>query len=173
MAPRAQAADLAKAVRQIVKQLDPDQPIGDVMTMDKVLAQSLGVPRFYMQILLVFAAIAIFLAGIGIYGVMAYFVSQHTHDIGVRMALGARATDIVRWVGILGLRIVTVGILTGVALALGLTRLLSMVLFGVKPTDPLTYIAVAASLMAIACLACYIPARRAIKVDPLVALRYE
>jgi len=173
MAPGLQPADLIKEVRQIVRELDTDQPIPSAMTMDKILSQSLGVPRFYMQILFVFAAIAIFLAGMGIYGVMAYFVTQHTHDIGVRMALGAREKDIVRWVGTLGFKIIGIGVLAGVALALGLTRLLSAVLFGVKPTDPSTYMVVAAALCAIACLACYAPVRRATKVDPLVALRYD
>jgi len=117
--------------------------------------------------------VAIFLAGMGIYGVMSYFVSRHTHDIGVRMALGAHPADILRWVGKLGFQLVSIGIVVGVALALGVTRLISAVLFGVKPSDPLTYLAVALGLAAVACLACYIPARRATKVDPMVALRYE
>jgi putative ABC transport system permease protein len=117
--------------------------------------------------------VAVFLAGMGIYGVMSYFVSQHTHDIGIRMALGAHPSDILRWVARLGLKLVSIGIVTGIAMALGLTRLVSTFLFGVTSTDPATYLAVALGLAAIAFLACYIPARRATKVDPLVALRYE
>jgi len=171
--PRLHPEDLTKAIRQIVAQLDPDQPITNVMPMDRMLTQSLGEPRFYMQLLIVFAAVALFLAGMGIYGVMSYFVTQHTHDIGIRMALGAHPSDILGWVAKLGMKIVSIGILAGVAMALGLTRLISAVLFDVKSTDPMTYVAVAVGLAAIAFLACYIPARRATKVDPLVALRYE
>jgi putative ABC transport system permease protein len=171
--PRLRPEDLTKSIRQIVAQLDPDQPITNVMPMDKMLTQSLGEPRFYMQLLSVFAAVALFLAGIGIYGVMSYFVTQHTHDIGIRMALGAHPSDILGWVAKLGMKIVSIGILAGVAMALGLTRLISAVLFDVKSTDPLTYVAVAVGLAAIAFLACYIPAHRATKVDPLIALRYE
>ncbi len=171
--PGGQAADLAKAIRQIVHEIDPDQPISGVMSMDKLLTESLGAPRFYMQILIVFAVIAVFLAGMGIYGVMSYFVSQHTHDIGIRMALGAPRSDILGWVGRLGLKLISLGIIVGIALAVGLTRFLSTFLFGVKATDPLTYFAVALGLTAIACIAGYIPALRATRVDPLVALRYE
>jgi putative ABC transport system permease protein len=173
MAPRAQIGDLAKAIRQIVTELDSDQPITNVMPMEKVLTESLGDARFYMQLLSVFAVVAVFLAGIGIYGVMSYFVSQRSHDIGIRMALGAHPSDIFSWVAKLGLKLVLIGIAAGVVLALALTRLISAVLFGVKSTDPLTYLAVALTLAAVAFLACYIPARRATKVDPLVALRYE
>jgi putative ABC transport system permease protein len=173
MTPGAQAGDLAKAIKQIVHELDPDQPITEVMSMDKLLTESLGEPRFYMQILIVFGAVAVFLAGMGIYGVMSYFVSQHTHDIGIRMALGAHRSHILSWVAQLGLKLISTGILIGVALGLGSTRLLSAFLFGVKPSDPSTYLAVALGLTAIAFIACYIPARRATKVDPLVALRYE
>ncbi|OLE97394.1 MAG: hypothetical protein AUG75_08850 [Cyanobacteria bacterium 13_1_20CM_4_61_6] len=173
MAPAAQAADLSKEVRQIVAELDPEQPIGSIMSMNELLAHSLGQPRFYMQILAVFACIGVFLAGIGIYGVVSYFVSQHTHEIGIRLALGAKMVDIVLWVGKFGFTVVLIGILAGTALGLGLTRLLSALLFGVKPNDPITYFAVAVLLILTACIACYIPARRATKVDPLVALRYE
>jgi putative ABC transport system permease protein len=173
VAPRAHPEDLTKAIRQIVAELDPDQPITNVMSMDELLTQSLGGTRFYMQVLSVFALVAVFLAGIGIYGVMSYFVSQRTHDIGVRMALGAHPSDIFSWVAKLGLKLVLIGIAAGVVLALGLTRLISAVLFGVKSTDPLTYLVVAVVLAAVAFLACYIPAHRATKVDPLVALRYE
>jgi putative ABC transport system permease protein len=173
MAPGARMGDLSKALRQIVAELDPDQPVTNVMLMDKLLTESLGEPRFYMQLLSVFAVVAVLLAGMGIYGVMSYFVSQHTHDIGIRMALGAHPSNILSWVSKLGMKIVAIGILIGVGLALGLTRLISALLFGVTSTDPLTYVAVALGLAVIAFVACYIPARRATKIDPLVALRYE
>lgn len=133
MASGTQAGDLAKAIKQIIQELDPDQPITGVMSMDKLLTESLGEPRFYMQILIVFGAVAVFLAGMGIYGVMSYFVGQHTHDVGIRMALGAHRSHILSWVAKLGLKLISTGILIGVALALGLTRLLSAFLFGVKP----------------------------------------
>jgi putative ABC transport system permease protein len=171
--PMTHASDLAKPIKQIVAELDPDQPVTGLRTMQQVLDRSMGDARLYMQLLSIFAGVAIFLAGIGIYGVMSYFVSQHTHDIGVRMALGAHPADILKWVGKLGFQLISIGIIAGVALALGVTRLISAILFGVKPSDPLTYVAVALGLAAVACLACYIPARRATKIDPMVALRYE
>jgi putative ABC transport system permease protein len=143
------------------------------MTMDEVLAASLGDWRLYMQLLGIFAGAAVLLAAVGIYGVMSYSVNERTHEIGIRMALGAHQADILRLVANVGLKLTLIGILIGTALALGLTRLISTFLFGVKPSDPLTYGAVAISLTAVALLACYIPARRAIQVDPLVALRYE
>jgi putative ABC transport system permease protein len=173
LAPKASASDLAKEIRAIVAEIDPDQPITNINSMDERLNRSMGLQRGYMQLLGVFAAVAVFLAGIGIYGVMSYFVSQHTHDIGIRMALGADPKDILGWVARLGFKLISIGILVGIALAAGLTRVISAALFGVKPTDPLTYCIVAVALSAIACLACYIPARRATKVDPMVALRYE
>jgi putative ABC transport system permease protein len=173
VAPRAHPEDLTRAIRQIVAELDPDQPITRVMPMEKVLTQSLGETRSYMQILTLFAVVAVFLAGMGIYGVMSYFVSQHTHDIGIRMALGADPSDILGWVAKLGMKIVSIGIVIGVGLALGLTRLLSAALFGVTSSDPPTYLAVALGLAIVAFLASYIPARRATRVDPMVALRYE
>lgn len=171
--PSTRASDLANPIKQILAELDPDQPVTNLMTMRHVLDQSTGDNRFYTQLLSIFAAIAIFLAGIGIYGVMSYFVNQHTHDIGVRMALGAHPQDILKWVANLGLRIIFIGIVLGIVLATGVTHLISAELFGVKPTDPATYLLVALTLTAIAFLACYIPARRATKVDPMVALRYE
>ena len=171
--PMTHPGDLAGPIKQIVAELDPDEPVVPPITMQDLLAQSADGARIYVQLLSIFAAIAIFLAGMGIYGVMSYFVNQHTHDIGIRMALGAHPADILKWVARLGFRLIAIGIAAGVAMALGLTRLISALLFGVKPADPLTYVLVALTLAAIASLACYIPARRATKVDPMVALRYE
>ncbi|HTS10214.1 MAG TPA: ABC transporter permease [Candidatus Eisenbacteria bacterium] len=173
VSPTTHAADLSKPIKEIVAELDLDQPMSRLIPMRDVLDRSTGLTRFYMQLLSIFAVLAIFLAGIGIYGVMSYFVSRHTHDIGVRMALGAHPADILKWVARLGLKLVSIGIAVGAALAIGLTRLISALLFGVTPTDPFTYFLVALTLAAIASLACYIPARRATKVDPMVALRYE
>jgi predicted permease len=173
MAPGARVGDLSKAIRQIVAELDPDQPIANVMSMDQVLTKDLGQNRSYMQLLSIFAVVAMFLAGMGIYGVMSYFVTQHTHDIGIRMALGAHPSNILRWVATLAAKLVLLGIVIGVGLALGLTRAISALLFGVTPTDPTTFLIVAITLALVACIACYIPARRATKLDPLVSLRYE
>jgi len=120
-----------------------------------------------------FAAMALLLAVIGIYGVMSYFVDQRTHEIGIRMALGARRADVLAMIATLGLRMAAIGTAIGAALALGLTQLIKVFLYGVKPTDPLTYAIVAIVLVAVALLACLIPAVRAIRVDPIVSLRYE
>src|SRR6202140_3741120 len=165
--------NLAVSVKAALAEIDPNQPVTNIMTMEDVLADSLGGYRFYLELLGIFAGVAVLLAAVGIYGVMSYSVSERTHEIGIRMALGARQTDVLSLVAKLGLKLTSIGVAIGVALALGVTRLISTFLFGVKPSDPLTYVAVALGLGAIALLACYIPARRAVKVDPLVALRYE
>jgi putative ABC transport system permease protein len=171
--PMSREENLAVSVRQALAEIDPNQPITNIMTMEDVLSASLGDYRFYMELLGIFAGLAVLLAAVGIYGVMSYSVSERTHEIGIRMALGARPGDVLGLVTKLGLMLTSIGVAMGVALAFGVTRLISTFLFGVKPTDPLTYAAVALSLAAIALLACYIPARRATRVDPLIALRYE
>jgi putative ABC transport system permease protein len=168
-----QGAGLAPAVKKIVAELDPDLPVTDVMTMDQVLEEHMGSARFYMDLFGIFAGIAVLLAVIGIYGVMAYFVSERTHEIGIRVALGAFPSDVISLVGKLGLKLTLIGVAVGIGLAIGLTRLMAGFLVGVKPIDPLTYAVVAVVLVGVALLACYIPARRASKVDPMVALRYE
>ncbi len=168
-----QDTGLASAVKKVVIELDPDLPVTDVMTMNQVLEQSMGDARFYMNLFGIFAGIALLLAVVGIYGVMSYFVSERTHELGIRMALGALPSDLLSLVGKLGLKLTLIGVVIGIGLAIGLTRLIAGVLVDVKPTDPMTYAAVAVVLIGIASLACYIPARRAAKVDPMVALRYE
>lgn len=166
-------ADLGTAIKKSVASLDPDIPIADIQTMDQVLAESIGNWRFYMRILGVFAGIAVLLAVVGIYGVMSYFVSERTHEIGIRMALGAVPSDVLSLITGLGLKLTLIGVLMGVCMAAALTRLIAQFLFGVKPIDPITYAAVSVVLIGVAWLACYIPARRATKVDPMIALRYE
>jgi len=165
--------NLATSVKKVLAEIDPNQPVTNIMTMDAVMAASLGDSRFFMQLFGIFAGVAALLAAVGIYGVMSYSVSERTHEIGIRMALGAHRGDVLGLIAKLWLKLTLIGVAIGIALAIGVTRLISSFLFGVKPTDPLTYAAVAVGLAAIALLACYIPARRAMKVDPLVALRYE
>jgi putative ABC transport system permease protein len=172
-APGARPEGLAVEVKKIVAGLDPDQPVTNVMSMDQVLAESMGDYQFYMQVVGIFAGMAVLLAVMGIYGVMSYFVNQRTREIGIRVALGAHRADVLTLVAGMGLKLAALGVTIGVALAFGLARLISTFLFGVKPTDPVTYAIVAAVLIGIALLASYIPARRATKVDPMTALRYE
>lgn len=162
-----------RAVKQAIAEVDPNQPVTNSMTMDEVLWRSMGDWRFYMQVLGLFAGIAVSLAAVGIYGVMSYTINERTHEIGIRMALGAHRADVLRLVGRLWLKLTGIGVVVGVGLAMAVARLISTVLFGVTPTDPLTYVAMAVALAGVAMLACYIPARRAVKVDPIVALRYE
>ena len=166
-------ANLAVNVKKALAEIDPNQPVTNIMTMEQVLAASVGDFRFYMELLGTFAGVAVLLAAVGIYGVMSYSVSERTHEIGIRMALGAHRGDVLGLIGKLWLKLTLIGVAIGAGLAFGVARLISSFLFGVKPTDPVTYAAVAVGLGAIALLACYIPARRAIKVDPIVALRYE
>ncbi len=161
------------SVRNEIHQVDPDQPISNIRTMDTVLGEETAARRLGMTLLTVFAAVALLLASLGIYGVLAYFVVQHTQEIGVRMALGAQRVKIVELVLKKGMLLVWLGIAIGLAGAIALTRLMASLLYGVSATDPLTYVAISALLTLVAFAACYIPARRATKVDPLVALRYE
>jgi putative ABC transport system permease protein len=164
---------LISAMRNAVREIDPAQPVFNVKTMEAVVADSVSDRRLNMLLLGIFAAVALTLSVIGIYSVMSYTVSQHTREIGIRMALGARSTDVLKLVVGHGMGLTSVGIVIGVAGAFGLTRLMATLLYGVKPTDPLTFTVVSALLMIVALLACYVPARRASKVDPMVALRFE
>lgn len=167
------AASLTSAVRKQLAAIDRAQPVYAIEPMDNLLRTSVAQRRFIMLLLGSLSAIALILAMVGVYGVISFSVSERTQEIGIRMALGARATDVLRMVLGQGMRVAFVGILIGIGAAFALTRLLSSLLFEVSPTDLRTFSIVAALLSAIALLACYIPARRATKVDPLVALRYE
>ena len=166
-------SDVAAAVRNEVLALDKDQPVYGIRTLDNVLSESVATPRFRTLVLGIFAGVALILAGVGIYGVISYGVSQRTHEIGIRMALGAQATDVLKLVVRGGMTLVLIGVAVGLAGALALTRLLTTLLFAVTPTDAATFATVSVGLMVVALFACFIPARRATKVDPLVALRYE
>jgi predicted permease len=167
------AAALAPAMRQAVESVDPSQPITEVRTMDRYLAQAVSQRRLNMLLLAVFAAIATILAAIGIYGVMAYAVTQRSHEIGIRMALGAEPSDVLKMVVGDGMKLALSGLLIGIVGAALLTRYLESELYGIKTSDPYTFVCVALGLAAVAAAACYFPARRATKVDPLTALRYE
>ena len=164
---------LSRAVREQVSAIDKSQPVSKVRTMDEVMDASVSAPRFRTLLLGLFGLAALFLAAIGIYGVMSYSVSQRTREIGIRMALGAPQSEVIKLVLRQGLALTLGGLSIGLLGALGLTRLVSGMLYEVRPTDPLTFAGVALLLTAIALLANYIPARRATKVDPMVALRYE
>jgi ABC-type antimicrobial peptide transport system permease subunit len=153
--------------------VDKDQTINDVRTMDEIVTRSLSARRFNLWLLGAFAALALALASVGIYGVISYAVSQRTREIGVRIALGAQPRDILRLVIKQGLVLTLSGIAIGLVAAFALTRWLESLLFGVSKTDPLTFASVALLLTLVALLACFIPAQRAAKVDPMVALRGE
>jgi putative ABC transport system permease protein len=166
-------ANLTAAVRREVKAIDPDQPVAAVKTMEEWLATSVSAQRYRTSLLALFALVAVVLASTGIYGVMSYSVAQRTHEIGVRMALGAGRLDVLKLVIRQGMGLIAVGVGCGLLGAIALTRVMSSMLFEVTPKDPLTFTVVALFLALVALIACYIPARRATKVDPLVALRYE
>src|SRR5258705_8137287 len=161
------------AVREAIHASDSDQPISNIATMEEVLGHEAGQRRLGMILISAFAALALLLASLGIYSILAYFVSQHRNEIGVRMALGASPQRIVWLVLKKGMSLTIVGVGIGLLASFALTRLMSSLLFGVRPADPLTYFAVPAVLGLVALLACLVPARRAVKVDPVVALRYE
>lgn len=164
---------LVAAARNEIHQVDPEQPISNIRTMDEVLGEETASRRLGMTLLTIFAALALLLATLGIYGVLAYFVVQHTQEIGVRMALGAQRSNILGLVLKKGMLLALLGIGIGLGVAFALTRLMASLLYGVSTTDPLTYAGIALVLTLVAFFACYLPARRATKVDPMVALIYE
>jgi predicted permease len=164
---------VAGSVRQIVREVDPDQPISNIATMSEVLGVEAAQRRMGMIMLTAFAGLALLLASLGIYGVLAYFVTQHTNEIGVRIALGASRRNILALVLKKGMGLTLLGVVIGLAASLALTRLMSSLLFGVNASDAVTFIVVPLLLATVALLACWIPARRATKVDPMIALRYE
>jgi putative ABC transport system permease protein len=166
-------AALASAVRREILKLDPEQPISNVRTMEKVLSDSLMLRRVSMLMLIVFASLALTLATVGIYGLTAYSVSRRTHEIGLRVALGASQPQILRLVVVRSLLTALIGAAIGLAAALQLTRALSGMLYGVTATDPLVFAGVPLLLIAVSVISSYLPARRATRIDPLVALRYE
>lgn len=167
------SAPLEGSIRSAVRELDPSLPVYNLWSMDEVVSKSMVQPRFLALLLATFSGIALFLAAIGIYGVMAYTVAQRTQEIGVRMALGARPLHVLRLVFGQSIGMLVLGTVIGLAGAFALTRLMRTLLFEITATDPLTYVSVIGLLTVVALLACYIPARRAAKVDPLIALRYE
>ena len=166
-------ATIAAAVTRIVHEADPSVPVNEVTTLDGLLSRSLSPRRFAMVLIAVLAGLALVLSAVGIYGVMSFTVGQRVQEIGVRMALGAQPSTMLALILGRGARLALIGIAGGVLGALALTRFLSSLLFGVAPQDPFTFAGVALLLFGVALAACYVPARRAMRVDPMVALRYE
>lgn len=173
MRVRGDATNVVPAARNVIRNLDPDQPISDVSTMEGLLAKSLAKSRFNTTLLTIFAFVAVVMAAVGIYGVMSYAVLQRTHEIGVRMALGAQERDVLKLVVRQGIVLAAIGVGAGLIASFGLTRLIVSLLFETTATDATTFALVGIGLFLVTLLACYVPARRATKVDPLVALRYE
>jgi putative ABC transport system permease protein len=167
---------ITSAVRNVVSSMDSDLPIYDIKTMDEYLSGTLATPRFHAMLLQAFGGLAILLIAVGLYGVISYTVAQRTHEIGVRITLGATRSNVIGMVLKSGLQLTVIGVVSGLVLAFIGTRFatsFSSLLFGVKPSDALTFAAVVAIVFFISLLACFIPAWRASKVDPMIALRYE
>ena len=161
------------ALRAASRQFDPDQVLFEFKSLDELVSETVASQRFAMILLSIFAGLAVILSAIGVYGVTSYLVSQRTREIGVRVALGAQRSDVLRLILGDGARLTFLGVAIRLAASLGLTRLLAKMLFGVRANDPVTLTTVTVILSTVAFLACYIPARRATRVDPMVALRYE
>ena len=164
---------LANSLREQVWSIDPSLPVADLRTMQQVIESSISRPRFLALLLTIFAGVALFLASIGIYGVLSYSVTERSHEMGIRMALGADRGAILRMILSQGLVLAAIGLAIGIAGSIGLSRFIQSLLFGVSPTDPATYVGVTALLGVVAFFACAIPALRATRVDPLTVLHYE
>jgi ABC-type antimicrobial peptide transport system permease subunit len=165
--------ELLNGIRQVIANQSKQNVISNPQTMNQVIADSLAQQRFSMILLGAFAAVALLLASLGIYGVISYLVGQRTHELGIRLALGAQRRDVLRLVLSHGMKMALGGVALGLVVALGLTRLISKMLFGVSATDPSTFVVITLLLVLVALLACFVPAWRATQVDPLVALRNE
>jgi putative ABC transport system permease protein len=164
---------LALSVRKAVWEVDKDQPVSDIDTMENIVSAAVARQRFSMLLFGIFATLALVLAAVGIYGVMSYAVTQRTREIGIRIALGAKRTDVLKLAMGHGLRLVMIGVVIGLGAAFVLTRVMASLLFGVSATDPATFMAISLVLLSVAMLASYIPSVRAMNVDPMVALRYQ
>ena len=164
---------LAGALRKAVASINPDVPVSEMQTLSAVISESLEAPRSTMWLFAIFAAMALLLGAVGVYGVISYSVVERTPEIGIRLALGAGKGEVMRLVMGQGARMALIGVTIGVAVALALTRFLASLLYGVQPSDRMTFTVVSTLLLGVALLASYLPARRATKVDPMVALRYE
>jgi putative ABC transport system permease protein len=167
---RTEPAAMLGAVRRAIISVDAEQALSNVATMDQVLSDSIALRRFTMVLLAIFAALALLLAAVGIYGVLAQSVAQRTHEIGIRMALGAQTRDVLQLIVRQGMSLTVLGIVIGLAGAFALTRLLASLLFGVGATDPATFLWIPVLLAAVSFFACYLPARRAARLDPIKAL---
>jgi putative ABC transport system permease protein len=164
---------LSGALKDAVQSIDKDLPVARIQTMEQVVAASASRPRFTMLLLVIFATTALLLAAVGVYGVISYSVTQRTHEIGIRMALGARRTDVLKLIVGQGIQLSLVGICLGMIGAFALTRVISSLLYNVSPTDPSVFAGVSLLLTIVALLACLVPALRATRVDPMTALRNE
>ena len=164
---------VSDAARAQVGAVDPSLPVSNIGTLDGVVAKSISQQRFYMLLFAIFAAVAMVLAAIGIFGVLSYAVSQRTREIGIRMALGAREGSVIRLIVVQAMILVVTGVAAGTIAALFLSQTMTKMLFGVTPTDPATFASVAGVLLGVALFASYLPARRATRVDPVIALRAE
>jgi putative ABC transport system permease protein len=164
---------LAGTIRAQILAVDKDQPVYDMSTMEQRLSRTLAPSQFNLLLMSIFASAAVLLAVVGVYGLIAHLVSQRSHEFGIRIALGAQPRDILKLVLSKGLVLTLLGVGIGLAASLALTRFLSTLLFDVSATDPLTFISISVLLASVALFACYIPARRATRVDPMAALKYE
>jgi putative ABC transport system permease protein len=164
---------IAPALRQVVAEVDQTVPVAEVQTMEHIVSESVTQPRFNLFLVGLFGGLALLLSAAGIYGVTSYTVTQRTHELGIRLALGAQVSDVLKLVLGQGMAVIGIGLVLGLAASFALMRLMRSLLFGVGENDPLTFVAITLVLLVVALIACYVPARRATKVDPLIALRYE